>query len=204
MTLHPRALTATAVVGLLLTGCTSDQEPTASQSPGASASASASATASASASASPTSTLSAAKQRAVEQAAEAVRAYEQTIVDVLADPEPYLNSMNDVAAQPQLEIELRNLQQLVVAGETVIQSSGPVAIASVDPVKVDIKGDPPTVTLLVCVDSTATSGTYKGKPWTGPRQLTQYRVIKTTYLPDPGWAVSKVLPPKGFDQPQPC
>ena len=39
---------------------------------------------------------------------------------------------------------------------------------------------------------------------TGPRELAQYRVVKTTYLPDPGWAVSKVLPPKGFDQPQPC
>ena len=34
--------------------------------------------------------------------------------------------------------------------------------------------------------------------------MAQYRVVKTTYLPDPGWAVSKVLPPKGFDQPQPC
>jgi hypothetical protein len=189
-------------VGLLLTGCSSDPDPTTSSTPPASSPTSAST--SPTASPTPTSTLSAAEQKAVDHAAAAVLAYEQTIVDVLADPEPYLNAINNVAAQPQLEIELLNLQQLVAAGETVIQLSGPVTIASVEPIKVNLKGDPPTVTLLVCVDSTATSGTYKGEPWTGPRQLTQYRVIKTTYLPDPGWAVAKVLPPKGFDQPQPC
>ena len=87
-----------------------------------------------------------------------------------------------------------------------IESTGPVTIASVEPVKVDLKGDPPTVTLQVCVDKTATAfGTVRGQArGLGPPGKPSYRVVKTTYLPDPGWAVAKVLPPKGFDQPQPC
>jgi hypothetical protein len=201
MTPHPRTLAATAAaVGLLLTGCTSDPAPTTSGTPSASATASASASPSASA----TSTLSAAQQQAVDEVTAVVLAREQMFYDLLADPEPYLNQINDVTAQPQLDIDLRNLQQIVVAGKTVIESTGPVSIASVKPIKVDLKGDPPTVTLLVCVDKTAASGTDDGKAWTGPREEAQYRVIKTTYLPDPGWALAKVLPPKGYDQPQPC
>jgi hypothetical protein len=204
MTPHPRTIAAAAVVGLLLTGCTSDPTPEASGTPDPSAPTSASASTSPTASVSPSSTLSAAKQQAVDQATDVILAYEQMFYDLLADPEPYLNKINDVTAQPQLDIDLRNLQQIVVAGKTIVESSGPVTIASVEPIKVDLKGDPPTVTLLVCVDRTATSGTEDGKSWTGPREQAQYRVVKTTYLPDPGWAVSKVLPPKGFDQPQPC
>ena len=40
-----------------------------------------------------------------------ILAREQMFYDLLADPEPYLNDINDVAAQPQLDIDLRNLQQ---------------------------------------------------------------------------------------------
>ena len=43
-----------------------------------------------------------------------VLAYEQMLYDLLADPEPYLNDLNDVAAQPQLDLDLRNLQDAVV------------------------------------------------------------------------------------------
>jgi hypothetical protein len=204
MTPHPRTLAAAAVVGLLLTGCTSDPTPEASGIPAPSASASASASTSPTASVSPSSTLSPAKQQAVYEATAVVLARSQMFYDLIADPEPYLNQINDVVADPQLDLDLLNLQQLVDAKEMVIESTGPVTIASVTPVKVDLEGAPPTVTLEVCVDETATSGTYKGEPMTGPRQLARYRVVKTTYLPDPGWAVSKVLPPKGFDQPQPC
>ena len=127
--------------------------------------------------------------------------------DIPADPEPYLNDLNNVATQPQLDLDLRSLQDAVVAiaqGKLVIEDTGPVTLASVEPVKVDLKGEPPTVTLEVCVDKTGTRSTYEDKPVTGSRQLIRYRVVKTTYLPDPGWAVAKVLPPAGFDQPQPC
>ncbi len=59
----------------------------------------------------PTSTLTAAEQQAVEEATEAVRAYDQTYLDILADPTPNINDINTVAAEPQLDIDLRNLQQ---------------------------------------------------------------------------------------------
>jgi hypothetical protein len=208
MTPTPRTLTAAVVVvGLLLTGCTSDPTPTTNGSPTTSASASSSASASPSASPSPSSTLSAAKQKAVDEATAVVLAYEQMLEDIPADPEPYLNDLNNVATQPQLDLDLRSLQDAVVAiaqGKLVIEDTGPVTLASVEPVKVDLKGEPPTVTLEVCVDKTGTRSTYEDKPVTGSRQLIRYRVVKTTYLPDPGWAVAKVLPPAGFDQPQPC
>jgi hypothetical protein len=127
--------------------------------------------------------------------------------DLQADPDPRLNDINNVVADPQLDRDLLSLQEaarLVSEGKTVVESTGPVTIASVEPVKVDLEGDPPTVTLEVCVDRTTTRVTYEGKPVEGGRELARYQVVKTTYLPDPGWAVSQVLPPKGHDQPQPC
>jgi hypothetical protein len=127
--------------------------------------------------------------------------------DLQADPEPNLNDINNVVADPQLDRDLLSLQEaarLVAEGKTVVESTGPVTIASVEPVKVDLEGDPPTVTLEVCLDRTTTRVTYEGQPVEGGRELARYLVVKTTYLPDPGWAVSQVLPPKGHDQPQPC
>ena len=206
MTPPNRTLTAAAVVGLLLTGCTTTG-PDGATRPTPATSAPTSASASPSASPSPSSTLSAAKQKAVDEATLVVLAYEQMLEDIPADPEPYLNDLNNVATQPQLDLDLRSLQDAVVAiaqGKLVIEDTGPVTLASVEPVKVDLKGEPPTVTLEVCVDKTGTRSTYEDKPVTGSRQLIRYRVVKTTYLPDPGWAVAKVLPPAGFDQPQPC
>jgi hypothetical protein len=196
----PRPAIPTLVAaGLLLAGCTIDTNPTA-----APASPSVSASASASASPAPSSTLSAAKQQSVDQATHVILAYEQLLTDLLADPEPRLNNLNDLVAQPQLEIDLNQTRTLLGAGKTVIESAGPKAIASVYPVKINLKGDPPTVTLLVCVDSSAVSGIYQDKPFTGSRQEMQYRVVKTTYLPDPGWAVAEVLPPSGSKGSRPC
>lgn len=193
-----RVLATTAAAGLLLTGCTNDPEPATSTSPSTTASPSTTT------SPSPTSTLSAAQQKALDQAAEAVRAYEQTIYDILADPTPRLNDINNVAAQPQLDIDLRSLQEIVVAGNTRVETTGPVVVVSFELIKLALKDDPPTVTLVACVDRSANSGTEDGKPWTGLRQESQYRVVKTTYLPAPSWAVAQVLPPDGHDQPQPC
>ena len=200
----PRAPLAAAIaVGLLLAGCSSDPDPVTSPTPTASGSSSASA----SASPSPTSTLPAAQQQAIDEAAAVVLARAQMFFDLQADPDPNLNDINNLVADPQLDRDLLSLQEaarLVAEGKKVVESTGPVTIASVEPVKVDLEGDPPTVTLEVCVDKTATRSTFEGKPLEAGRELARYRVVKTTYLPDPGWAVSQVLPPKGHDQPQPC
>jgi hypothetical protein len=198
----PRApLAAALAVGLLLAGCSSDPDPVTSPTPTASPSASASA------SPSPTSTLPAAQQQAIDEATAVVLARAQMFFDLQADPDPNLNDINNLVADPQLDRDLLSLQEaarLVAEGKKVVQSTGPVTIASVEPVKVDLEGDPPTVTLEVCVDKTATRSTFEGKPLEAGRELARYRVVKTTYLPDPGWAVSQVLPPEGHDQPQPC
>jgi hypothetical protein len=125
--------------------------------------------------------------------------------DILADPEPSLNDMNEVATQPQLALDLKNLQGIVAEGGFTVTSTGPVVVASTEPVRFDLEGDPATVTLVACVDKSAANGTNPdGSAFTGVRQQAQYRVVKTTYLPAPGWAVAEVLPPEGFDQPQPC
>lgn len=206
MTPHPRTLATVVVVGLLLTGCTSGPDPASSGTPTAPMSIPASTSASPSAAASSSSTLSAAEQIAVDEATAVVLARAQMFFDVGADPERYLNDINNVSADPQLELDLVSLREaarLVVEGTTVVESTGPVTIASVDPIKVDLTGDPPTVTLEVCVDMSATRSTYQGKPVEPGRELARYQVVRTTYLPDPGWAVSEVLPPEGYDQPQP-
>lgn len=163
----------------------------------------ASLTASPSPSPSPTSTLSPEEQQAVEEAAAVVLKSQQLYYDLLADPSR-LNELNAVLAEPQLSIDLPNLQYLASTGTTTVESTGPVELASVEPLSVDLTGAPPTVTLLVCVDNTAASGTTDGEPWSGNRKLAQYRVVQTTYLPAPGWALAQVLPPPGYEQTQTC
>jgi hypothetical protein len=148
--------------------------------------------------------LSTTEQKAVDEATTVILAREQLLTDLLADSDPRLNDLNDLVTDPQIDLDLTSTRQLIGARETVIESTGPKTIAAVEPIKIDLKGEPPTVTLLVCVDSSAVSGTYQDKPFTGSRQEMQYRVVKTTYLPDPGWAVAEVLPPKGSGGSRPC
>jgi hypothetical protein len=154
--------------------------------------------------ASPSPTPSTPEQLAVAEASAAVLAYEQMFYDLLGDPDRDINDYYDVAAQPQLDIDLHNMQQLRVKGGYTIESTGPVALGPVEPITVDLAAATPTVTLLVCVDKSAAHGTSDGKPWTGRREESQFRVDKTSYLPAPGWAVAQVLPPPGHDQAQPC
>jgi hypothetical protein len=199
-----RALAGILAASVLLAGCSSQSDPGSAMSPSAGPSAGPSSDASVEASASPTSTLSAQEQQAVDEAAEAVLAYAQAFYDIFSDPTPNLNDMNNVAAQPQLALDLKSLQTILSTGETSLDKSGPVLLTSFEPLILDAWGKPPTVILLACVDRSANSGTESGKPWIGRRQQAQYRVVKTAYLPAPGWAVAEVLPPDGYDQPQPC
>ncbi len=80
-------------------------------------------------------------------------------------------------------------------------------VAFADPVEINLRGDPPTVALLACVDRSTSSASGSGQRWTAVREVSLYRVVTTTDptdLPDPGWVVAQVLPPTGHDQPQPC
>jgi hypothetical protein len=67
------------------------------------------------------------------------------------------------------------------------------ALASAEPVAIRLKSDPAKVVLLACVDATGVTDVLAdGTRRPGVREELQYTVVKTTYLPAPGWAVSKV------------
>jgi hypothetical protein len=146
-------------------------------------------------------------RRAVVDATEAVRAYEQMISDILTDPQPNPDDMTTVATQPQLDLDLQELRQRGDPAGPAVEAAGAVVVASAEPVEINLRGDPPTVVLLACVDRSTGSPPGSGKRWTAVRELSRYRVVTTTDstdLPDPGWVVAQVLPPTGHDLPQPC
>ncbi|HYN56924.1 MAG TPA: hypothetical protein VES03_06985, partial [Motilibacterales bacterium] len=121
-------LAALLAGSLLLAGCSGDAAPSASTNPNTTPDASDSA--SSPASPSPTSTLTAEEQQAFDAATEAIRAYEQMFYDILADPQPNLNDMNTVAAQPQVALDLTNLQSILAKGGFAIQSAGQTIVLS--------------------------------------------------------------------------
>jgi hypothetical protein len=112
--------------------------------------------------------------------------------------------MSLVAVQPQLDIDRRNLQRIVVAGDYSIEVLGTAQVVESRLVGIDLDRPEPKVVLEVCVDQTAFTGVESGKAWNGPRETAQYRVVRAPHLPGEQWAVSKVAPPAGYDQPKPC
>ncbi len=203
---HLVALAAAVVGGLLLTGCSNQPTTTIRPLP-SQASAPTSEAPTPTASPTPSSTPAAEKQQALDEATATVLAYEQAIYDILADPTPTLNDINNYATQPLLADSLESLLDKsleVASGKVVILDTGPVTLDQVEPIKIDLKASPPVVVLEACLDRTGTNVTYEGKRVEPPRQRFRYRVVKTTYLPAPGWAVSKMMPPAGHDQPPAC
>jgi hypothetical protein len=142
--------------------------------------------------------------RAFREATDVVVAYEQTIYSILASPKPDLDKLAKVAAQPQLDLDRRSLQGVIASGDTQVERTGPVVLVDAIPVRVDIGSGERSVVLLACVDRSENSGTTDGEAWEGQRQRAEYSVSGTHYLPAPGWAVARVLPPNGMDQPEPC
>jgi hypothetical protein len=142
--------------------------------------------------------------RAFREATDVVVAYEQTFYDILAEAPPGLDRMSLVAVQPQLDLDVRSLQRIVVDGDYSIDSTGATILVEALPYSVDLSADRPEVVLEACVDQTAFAGTQGGTTWTGPRERARYRVVKAVHLAPPQWAVANVAPPSGSDQPQPC
>ena len=207
MRLPARTLAATGAAGLLLTGCTADS----AQDPVAGPPSTAGPAVGSSPTASPTSTATRPPprrvRRAVVDATEAVRAYEQMIRDILTDPTHNPDDMTTVTTQPQLDLDLQELRGRGAAARPVAGAAGVVVVASADPVEINLRSDPPTVVLLACVDRSSNSATGSGQRWTADRELSLYRVVTTTDptdLPDPEWVVAQVLPPTGHNRPQPC
>jgi hypothetical protein len=192
--IHPPARLPTAVLaaGVLLAGC-STSDPTGAGSTGT-PSDSAPASASASASPSPTSTLTAEEQQAFTEATEAVLAYRQTITDLFSRASTRLNDMNNVAAGEEvLDKGLVELQQSLSDGWRSEPRGVQLRIVSAEPLALKLGQEPDSVVIRACVDSTAVIGVSPdGTRTPGARERSDYTVTRTTYLPAPGWAVTRI------------
>jgi hypothetical protein len=189
---HPsaRALAGLLTAAMLLAGCSSDPDQVAATSP--SATPSTSPGGAASASASPSSTLTPEEQNAFEEATSVVLAYRQTLVDLYSGARSQLNDLNSVAAGDLLERNLTNTQQALGAGQRSEPEGVRLALVSAEPVSVDLRAAPNTVVVRACVDGTqVTSVSSDGDRTQGVREQADYTVTRTTYLPEPGWAVTR-------------
>ena len=197
--MNPRRTPALLLGAVLLAaaaGCGPNPEPT---SPSASASASHSSSPapstrpSGSPSPSPTTTLTADQQEAFEQATDVVMAYRQTIIDLYSGARTRVNDLDNYVTGDFLETERMAVSQGVSQGNRSEPKGVQLTLVSAEPVKVNLKADPPMVLLWACIDGTAVTGVdADGTEHPGKRERAQYQVVKTTYLPDPGWAVEAV------------
>lgn len=190
-----RAPLAAALAGaLLLAGCTTTPTGNDTASPPASTPAAATpSTPPTSATPSPTSTLTAAQQEAVDQATDVVMAYEQTITDLYSGARDRINDLDNYATGDILDSTRRNAAQGRAQGWRSETEGAQLVLVSAEPVSVKLKADPPTVVLWACIDSTAdTRIGADGQRNPGLREEYQYRVVKTSYLPAPGWAVAEI------------
>lgn len=184
--LRPAAVAG--ALALLLTACSSgDPGPTASPS-------ASSPSASASSSPMPTSTLSADEQEAFEQVTDVVVAYQQTVVDLYTGARTDVNDINMVVAPGDLlDATLKNTSQGLSQGYRMEPADAQVVLISSEPVSVELDEDPPTVVVRACIDQSAiTIVSPDGTTKPGLRDELDYTVIKTDYLPAPGWAVQSM------------
>ncbi|MGB7963925.1 MAG: hypothetical protein WCF12_13350 [Propionicimonas sp.] len=193
---RPTAAAAGVLLLAGLTGCTGSSEP-GGDATSSSPSPSASPTSPAPASPTPTSTLDPAQQEAFEQASGVVLAFRQTWLDLYTGARTDLNDLNDVvAAGDLLDASLLKVQDDLNQGVTAEPKNAQVVLVTAEPETVRLKAEPPTVVVQACIDGTAATTNYPdGSQEKGVREQFSYTVIKTTYLPDPGWAVLEMKGP---------
>lgn len=140
-----------------------------------------------------TSTLTAAEQEAFDQATAAVMAYRQTIADLYSGARTNLNDLNYVATGDALDRGLRNISLGLREGYRTEPQGFALNLVRADVVKLRLADKPPLVLLHACIDSRAgTDIAPDGTRTPGVREQLQYQVVKTDYLPAPGWAVQEV------------
>jgi hypothetical protein len=190
---HPtRALAVSLCAGLLLAGCSGDPQPVDS-SDRPSTSATGSAQPNGSTSPAPTSTLTAEEQQAFEEATKVVLAYRQTITDLYSGARTNLNDLNQVAAgEKVLDDGLVELQRSLSEGWRSEPQGAQLVLVSATPVSVSLDDGPDTVIVSACIDASAVTGVSpSGQRTPGKREAADYTVTRTTYLPSPGWAVTR-------------
>ncbi len=183
--LRPTAAAA-GVLALLLAGCFPDTtEPSTSPTPTASQT---------TASPTPTTTLTPAEQEAFDQATDVAVAYQQTIVDLYTGARTDVNDLNDVVATGDLlDASLKNMSQGLSQGYSAEPPGAQIVLVSAEPVSIELDGKPPTVVVRACIDQTGVTIIQPdGSTNPGLRDELDYTVVKTDYLPKPGWAVESM------------
>lgn len=144
------------------------------------------------ASASPSSTLTAAEQRAFEEATAVVLAYRQTIADLYSGARTDLNDLDKVATGDLLDRGLQNIQQGLSQGYRSEPLGVELELVSAEPVSISMNKEPPTIVVRACIDATGlTDVAPDGSRTRGARELSDYHLAMADYLPRPSWAVTR-------------
>jgi hypothetical protein len=194
MALHSRHALAVLLTGLVLGGCGSDPSPDATASPPAPSTSATtpSPTGSGSASPSPSSTLTQAQQKAFDDAVQVVMDYRQIVVDLYSGARTRINDLDAVTTGAFHDKEVREVSRGLTLGYASSPKGVQLKQVSAEPVKFNLKRDPPTVVVRVCIDGTDVTITDpQGKTSKGVREELDYTVVYTTYRPVPVWAVSR-------------
>lgn len=140
-----------------------------------------------------TSTLTAAEQEAFDQATAAVMAYRQTIADLYSGARTNLNDLNYVATGDLLGRDLNTISKDLRQGYRTDPRGVQLLLVSAEPKTLSLGKKPPSVEVEVCIDATAARAVHPdGSTTQGVREILDYTVVKVDYLPDPGWAVSRM------------
>jgi hypothetical protein len=122
-----------------------------------------------------------------------VLAYRQTITDLYSGARTDLNGLNDVATGELLDKGLMNIQQSLGEGWRYEPAGVQVRMASARPIEILLGADPDRIVLAACIDAGGVAGIAPdGERTSGVREELTYEVVRTTYLREPGWAVSRV------------
>lgn len=190
---HPLTLALTAALVIVLAGCTDNTPPPGDGSPTIPVTSTAPNSSTPTPSAS--STLTAAQQQAFDDATDAVMAFRQTWVDLYTGARTNLNDLHTVLAEGDLlDASLKTVQQDLNSGVSSSPKGAQITLVSAEPVSIKLKKDPPTVVVRACIDATnvMTKLAEDASPHEGSREEATYTVVKTTYLPAPGWAVQEM------------
>lgn len=141
---------------------------------------------------SPTWSLTAAEQKAFEEASAAVLAYRQTGIDLFSGARTNLNDMDMVATGDLLNRDLSSLQKSLLAGWKA-EPGATVVLTWAQPLAASISASPPSVRVRVCIDLRGIQFTLPdGSHQQGTQGQADYTVVKTRRTAPHEWAVSAV------------
>jgi hypothetical protein len=135
--------------------------------------------------------LTDAEAQAFREATEVVVAYRQTVVDLLSGARTDLNDLNLVVTGSLLQDDLKNMQAGLTAGRKA-EPGARVVLVSAQPVQIELEEED-RARVRACIDLTGITFTQPdGSTNQGSRGQADYVLVRTDYLPSPGWAVNTI------------